>query len=73
MKLTHLQSGGIATVKSIDFKSSTAPVSRPDARQASAMSSCWQLCRVQMLCIRSHAGQLYTNHHSDHPAASLTI
>ena len=27
VKLTHLQSGGIATVKSIDFKSSTAPVS----------------------------------------------
>ena len=27
MKLTHLQTAGIATVKSIDFKSSPAPVS----------------------------------------------
>ncbi len=31
VKLTHLQSAGIATVKSIDFNSSTAPVSLLDA------------------------------------------
>ena len=28
VKLTHLQTAGVATVKSIDFKSSPAPVSR---------------------------------------------
>lgn len=41
VKLTHLQSAGVATVKSIEFKSSAAPVS-------SSTGNAWSLKYAQI-------------------------